>query len=96
MKEKKFYELLVLFEKENDKRCKWIVPEYTDNLNKIISFLLGQIFNEAQIGWVEWWIYDNDFGKKQLFGTQETDNEKITIKTKEDLWKALRYLKKYN
>lgn len=77
-----------------DNTTKWIVPEYTDPLFTVINKLLQQIFNKEQYGWIDWWIWETDFGrKKHLTGTQKTNTETIAVDSFDNLWKAVEYLK---
>jgi hypothetical protein len=72
----------------------WITPEYTDPLFTVIDNLLQQIFNKDQYGWVNWWIWETDFGKKKhLTGTQTTTTGVITVNSFDSLWEAIKYLK---
>lgn len=61
---KTFLELL-----EAEPHSEWISIEYTAKLHKCITLLLKEIFTKEQYEWIEWWIWENNFGKEKLSGS---------------------------
>ena len=78
------------FEEQNSK---FIDPEYPEPLYEVINTLLRAYFNKAQYGWIDWWIWENDFGKKKLKATQQTETRLINVDSFDGLWFIIKYLK---
>jgi hypothetical protein len=52
------------------------ITEVTDNLHIIISDLLGIIFTDYGKDWIDWFIYEKEFGKREdLKAWDENKNE---------------------
>lgn len=97
MKKNKLKELLNLLEADKSQNSNFISPEYKDILHKAIDILLQEAFNKPQYGWIDWWVWETDFGKKTEMtknSSQKTDNSEITVDSFENLWEALKYLNK--
>ena len=86
--------ILDRLEKFEKNRNKWIVVEYTDDLFSIIDDLLKQIFNKDQYEWINWWVWENDFGNKKLKGFQQINNVKVDIDSFDNLWLTIEFFNK--
>lgn len=79
-----FIQLVKLLQTSPDRSNEWIHPEYNDNLYKAMN-LLAKALDEEKWSWIEWWCYDNDFGKRgldaEIFGKE--------VKTFDQLVEAL-------
>jgi hypothetical protein len=51
------------------------ITEVTDNLHTIISDLLGIIFTDDGKDWIDWFIYEKEFGKREDLKAWDGDNE---------------------
>lgn len=52
------------------------ITEVTDNLHTIISDLLGIIFTDDGKDWIDWFMYEKEFGKREdLKAWDENKNE---------------------
>lgn len=75
---------------ESSPNSKWIAPEYTSNLWTVINKLLQEVFNKDQYEWIEWWVWETNFGKDNLGGSYlDKDNNKIDIIDYDTLYDCL-------
>ncbi len=44
---------------------------YGDDYGKVIDILIKEAFTEEQAGWIEWFMWENDFGRGDLTATDE-------------------------
>ena len=54
-----------------------------DPLFGIVDKLFKLIYNEKGIEWIDWFIYENDFGRNKL---EAYDDDKLICQTVEDLY----------
>lgn len=59
---------------------------YNTTIDEITKILMTEFNDKA--GWVDWWIYENDYGKKGLEAYYK-DGSIIPFKTASDLYKFL-------
>jgi hypothetical protein len=51
------------------------ITEVADNLHIIINDLLGIIFTDDGKDWIDWFMYEKEFGKREDFKAWDGDNE---------------------
>jgi hypothetical protein len=88
---------LILESLETAPNSTWVKPEYNDNLYVVIDVLLKEVFNKDQYEWIEWWIWETDFGKRNDLtknSNQMINGEKVIIDSFDNLWKAIKHLEK--
>ena len=68
--------------------------EYDENYHKVIDILFASIFNESQLDWFNWWLYERvpPTGGKILEAFDETGKEIIFV-TSDQLYDFLMTLK---
>jgi hypothetical protein len=54
----------------------------TGGLHTIIENLLGIIFNEDGKDWIEWFMYEKDFGKREDLKAWDEDKNEIAYDIK--------------
>jgi len=64
------------------------VPEMSSNILEALLSCLKDIFNDRE-DWVDWWIYDKDFGKNKKLTVYKKGKE-IKLDTVEDLYNFLK------
>ena len=79
-----FIQIVKLLQTSPDRTNDWIYPEYTAHLYKTIT-LLAKALDEDKWGWIEWWCYDNEFGKNAL----DAEIKGKEVKTFDQLVEAL-------
>ena len=94
MKKQDFENYLKLL-KETPK-CSYIGQEYTDNLYQIINLLLKNSFNNLQVKFIKWWIYDTNFGENLEETELSMYDTAYIIKDFDSFWYYLSYLKESN
>jgi hypothetical protein len=58
--------------------------DYDDSFHKIISALLDEIYTEEGIEWLDWFMYESDFGQKDWSLKPSYENiDGIMVKTHE-------------
>jgi hypothetical protein len=58
------------------------ITEVTGGLHTIIENLLGIIFNEDGKDWIEWFMYEKDFGKREDLKAWDEDKNEIAYDIK--------------
>lgn len=58
------------------------ITEVTDGLHTIIENLLGIIFNEDGKDWIDWFMYEKDFGRKEDLKAWDEDKNEIAYDIK--------------
>ena len=58
------------------------ITEVTDNLHTIIEDLLTVIFGEEGGGWIDWFMYEKDFGKREDMKAWDEDENEIAYDIK--------------
>lgn len=58
------------------------ITEVTDGLHTIIENLLGIIFNEDGKDWIDWFMYEKDFGKREDMKAWDVDKNEIAYDIK--------------
>ena len=65
--------------------------ELNDSLYRAVDILFSAVFNEEQRGWVEWFTFDCDFGRKELKARDKEGNP--IVRNVEELWDEINTLK---
>lgn len=60
------------------------------SIEKMINLIFDSIYTEEAFGWIDWFIYDNNFGTKKLEASDS--NGKLICQTAGDLYD---YIEKY-
>jgi len=97
MNKNKLKELLNLLETDKNQDNSFIASEYKDNLHKAINILFQEAFNKPQYEWIDWWMWEADFGKKTELtknSSQKTSKAEIAVDSFDNLWKVLKFLNK--
>lgn len=58
------------------------ITEITDHLQTIIEDLLGFIFTKEGKDWIEWFIYEKDFGEREDIKAWDSDKNEIAYDIK--------------
>lgn len=58
------------------------ITEVTDGLHTIIENLLGIIFNEDGKDWIDWFMYEKDFGRREDLKAWDEDKNEIAYDIK--------------
>lgn len=58
------------------------ITEVTDNLHIIISDLLGIIFTDDGKDWIDWFMYEKEFGKRDDLKAWDVDKNEIAYDIK--------------
>jgi len=58
------------------------ITEITDHLQTIIEDLLGFIFTKEGKDWIEWFIYEKDFGEREDIKAWDADKNEIAYDIK--------------
>lgn len=58
------------------------ITKITDNLHTIIEDLLGVIFTNDGKDWIEWFIYEKEFGRDDDIKAWDEDNNEIAYDIK--------------
>lgn len=58
------------------------ITEVTDGLHTIIENLLGIIFNEDGKDWMDWFMYEKDFGRREDLKAWDEDKNEIAYDIK--------------
>lgn len=75
------------------------VTNFTDDYHNIITTLLKSIFNEEQLGWIEWFLYERPSFKNEPLSAYKTldDGTKVEICYDIDsLWELLKEIEMKN
>ena len=81
MEYEKFEKIILSLQKSSDKvnllyRNGIDITEVLDPLHSIIEDLLGLIFNDNGQDWIEWFIYEKEFGRREdMKAWDEKQNE---------------------
>jgi len=68
----------------------WVTGYSNDILYNAIIELLENIFDDKENGWIQYWLYELDFGKKWVPGSiTDSDSSIIDISTVEKLYDFL-------
>jgi len=69
------------------------VPEMSIDILEALLSCLKDIFNDRE-DWVDWWIYEKDFGKDKKLTARYKNGKEIKLDTVEDLYVFLKKNKK--
>ena len=58
------------------------ITDVTDNLHIIISDLLGIIFTDEGKDWIDWFMYEKEFGKREDLKAWDIDKNEIAYDIK--------------
>jgi len=70
------------------------VPTFSGILETQIIKILEEAMCDVKAddgqGWIEWWIYEKDFGKRKKINANYTNGKKIKLDTSADLYNFLK------
>jgi hypothetical protein len=78
MTREQFKEMVALLEKHHNKvyeayKLNISLHEFNDDLERVISMLLTSLYGVEGYDWISWFLYERDFGKKDLEAWDEND-----------------------
>ena len=82
-----FEDIMTKLQKSNDNtnllyRHGVDITDITDHLHGIIENLLGLIFTKEGADWIEWFIYEKEFGKRADIKAWDADKNEIAYDLK--------------
>jgi len=67
--------------------------QFASDMEEMLMLTINSHYKTEGVEWIEWFIFENDFGNKKMEAWEETKKGKKPIcQTTEDLWE---YIKKH-
>jgi hypothetical protein len=71
------------------------VTQVTDPLHQVISHLLGSHYGQEGLDWIDWFMYDKEFGKREDIKAYDKEKNEI-CKNLYELWEIVEDVAKEN
>lgn len=67
--------------------------EYNDSLYKVIDILFDNVFLKNQKDFLEWYMYDKDFGRREDLKVWDDNGKEIEVNSIDDFYNTLKDFK---